>query len=484
MIKKLFAAIGALLLLVSLPLTSSAARQFPDVPASKHFAEAVYNLEGRGIIGGYPDGTFKPGESITRGQAAAIIAKLVQLDMTNVKDPKFKDVRPANGYYKAIAALADKGIISGYGDGRFGPNDKVTRAQMATILVKAFDLPRYEFSANRNPFTDVKTAKDHDVNILIIYRLGITKGTSVDKFSPNQNITRGQAAKLMKTAEDVKSQIATIYAKDVQWDDFKWSSGSESDAGAFNVVKGWTQDGKAVDRLHVVPLKQGKGTLSFGRTAATEGREDIVKKYGIAVSTVSGKLKVTVNKGNDTNGGNNGSSGNNGSGGNEITPSKTELLTGNRKAEHVALATMSGKKVNDNAKFTQCNIGSVQKICLSIETPGQYIASVRFADGKTVRYGIDVKTNGSVTAIEEKTTAVYEFGTGTRFGNHTLPPEAWTIASVERDSETNTFRAEGKKQGSFTVSFPDSPNKTKGLGVTVTQIGSILHVSLSPVVER
>ena len=143
--KKLLMILGALLLACSLPLSGTFAEstvQFSDVPSSKHYAEAVYELAERNIIGGYPDGTFKPGNSITRGQAAAIITKMIGLDTTNVKNPGFKDVSTANGYYKAIAAMAEKGIINGYGDGRYGPNDPIKRGQMASILVKAFDLPR------------------------------------------------------------------------------------------------------------------------------------------------------------------------------------------------------------------------------------------------------------------------------------------------------------------------------------------------------
>ena len=106
--KRLVGIFGALLLASSLPATSFAAstKQFSDVPQTKHFAEAVYDLAERNIIGGYPDGTFKPGNSITRGQAAAIIAKMTNLDTSNVKNSGFKDVSTANGYYKAIGAMA------------------------------------------------------------------------------------------------------------------------------------------------------------------------------------------------------------------------------------------------------------------------------------------------------------------------------------------------------------------------------------------
>ena len=216
--RKIMTALGALLIACSLPLSSSAAKEpmFKDVPSTKHFAEAVNELAERNIIGGYPDGTFKPSNSITRGQAAAIIAKMIKLDTDNVKNPNFKDVSTANGYYKAIAAMAEKGIIGGYADGRYGPNDPIKRGQMASILVKAFDLPRDGDISN--PFKDVLGYGSHDGNILIIYKLGITTGTTPSTFSPNAAITRGQAAKMIKATEDAKpSNVVTLEPSDFGW---------------------------------------------------------------------------------------------------------------------------------------------------------------------------------------------------------------------------------------------------------------------------
>ena len=66
--KRILAAFGALIFACSLPLTEASAastKQFSDVPHSKYFAEAVYDLAERNILGDYPDGTFKPGNSIT-----------------------------------------------------------------------------------------------------------------------------------------------------------------------------------------------------------------------------------------------------------------------------------------------------------------------------------------------------------------------------------------------------------------------------------
>ena len=89
-IRKLMLTFGTLVIACSLLVTQASAAttsHFTDVPTTKPYANAVYELADRNIIGGYEDGTFKPAASITRGQAAAIIAKLLQLDTKNVKDP-------------------------------------------------------------------------------------------------------------------------------------------------------------------------------------------------------------------------------------------------------------------------------------------------------------------------------------------------------------------------------------------------------------
>ena len=84
---------------------------------------------------------FRPNENVTRGQAASIIVKVLGLDITNVKDPKFTDVPKSNQFYPYIAALQNEGIIGGKGDGRYGINEPLTRGQMAAILVDGFDIP-------------------------------------------------------------------------------------------------------------------------------------------------------------------------------------------------------------------------------------------------------------------------------------------------------------------------------------------------------
>ncbi|NYF26062.1 S-layer homology domain-containing protein [Sporosarcina sp. JAI121] len=489
--KKFLIVVGALLLACSLPLSSTFAastKQFSDVPSSKHFAEAVYDLAERTIIGGYPDGTFKPGNSITRGQAAAIIAKLIKLDTSKVKDPGFKDVSTGNGYYKAIAGMAEKSIISGYGDGRFGPNDPITRGQMASILVKAFDLPRYDFTSYKSPFEDVKRGTGHDPNILIIFRLGITTGTSSDRFSPNVTITRGQAAKMMKATEEAKSSIVTVRASDYKWEQFKMFDSNHKDSGLFNAVVGSDKpNSRTSDKIHLVPLEEGTGTFSVALVYSGNPDKKYYQKYYVHIKEVNGKLKLTLEETDD------------------FLPTPVGLNVREKgQVQNVSLSTMDGKKLSDNTDFGKClsysptdcydtdqtdTEGKYNNIFIMIDKPGGYIATVRFAGGEEVRYGIEAVSSAphfhySFRVLEEKPTASVDLGAEYNIGKHVIPKGAEQIAVVTRDTGTNLFHATGKKKGSFDIKLPDH-KKTDliEIRVSVQEIGPIINVGIVEMID-
>ncbi|WP_252504396.1 S-layer homology domain-containing protein [Sporosarcina sp. Marseille-Q4943] len=489
--KKLVTAFLALVMTFSFPLTGTAEgkQQFSDVPPTKHFAEAVNELAERNIIGGYPDGTFKPGNPITRGQAAALIVKLIGLDTEKVKDPGFKDVTPANGYYKAIAALAEKEIIGGYADGRYGPNDPITRGQMASILVKAFDLPRYDIPEYESPFKDVKPFVSHTPNILIIHRLGITAGTSPTTFSPNASITRGQAAKLMKATEEAKPQMKTLHGSDFGWKKIAWFNDSEKNPGVFKAALARGRDtpaGYTGDRLQLVPLKEGTGTLSFGEGSVYFPNEVKHKKYYVHVKKTDGVWELTMEETD------------------ELFPTAAALemtLEQTKQVERVALSTMEGEELTDDAPFNYCKTGVRDNICIDIDKPGLYIATVRYKGGEEIRYGIEAQQKTAhfyyeIGTLQERTThsvdlsndEYYSVKPGHKIGAFNIPESSEQIAVVMREKGTNIFRAEAKKAGTFEVIFPDDrvhvyPDSAvyfEGVKIEVRQLGTILRVTVWP----
>lgn len=105
--------------------------------ANTKYEEAVKLLNGLGIINGYPDGTFKPENTITRAEFTAIMTKFSELKVDTNESLKFFDVMPEHWARGYIEACADKGLVSGYLDGSFKPDNNVKYSEAITILINA-----------------------------------------------------------------------------------------------------------------------------------------------------------------------------------------------------------------------------------------------------------------------------------------------------------------------------------------------------------
>lgn len=186
------------------PDSIQAKSTFPDVKETEFFYKDVLQLAERGIVQGFPDGTYRPYQDVNRGQAAKIIAGVLGLDTKNVKNPSFKDVSTSNEYYGAIAALQNAGIINGYPDGTYKPAAPIERNHMAKIIANAFELT--PSTKGKAPFTDMY--KDYQEHITALYEYGVTTGRTSTTFDGNANVTRGQLAAFVMRAENLKESVS------------------------------------------------------------------------------------------------------------------------------------------------------------------------------------------------------------------------------------------------------------------------------------
>ncbi len=108
---------------------------FKDVAEGSPYYEAVKQLVSDGVLSGYEDGTFKPNNSITRTEAAVVIVRAGKLSTNSSKKSTYTDV--ANNFWGKdyIMAASDAGIIKGMGNGKFAPQDKLTRNQIIKMIV-------------------------------------------------------------------------------------------------------------------------------------------------------------------------------------------------------------------------------------------------------------------------------------------------------------------------------------------------------------
>ena len=167
--------------------------KFSDVPANHWSTKAIYDLTNRKIVQGYGNNIFGFGDNVTRGQVARMIYMYVKPADADAsfKNP-FTDIR-GHMFEKEIRALAKAGLVNGYGEGKFGPDDVLTREQMAQVLTNAF-----KFKATKTTsFTDVDKNSWALKAISALEENGVTIGTGGKMYSPYAHVTREQYSQFL-----------------------------------------------------------------------------------------------------------------------------------------------------------------------------------------------------------------------------------------------------------------------------------------------
>ena len=169
-------------------------QKFRDVVG--HWAEKeIMFLAEKGWISGYLDGTYKPNNPITRAQAAKIISNFLGLTPTN-ENISFSDVDQNHWAFGVVNLVAQHKIMNGIGDGRFAPESLITRAQVAQILYNA-GFYSHSINNQTNSFTDVDYNHWAYVAIETMKQEGILNGYADGRFGPNDSTSRAQLAAII-----------------------------------------------------------------------------------------------------------------------------------------------------------------------------------------------------------------------------------------------------------------------------------------------
>ena len=150
-----------------------------------------------GYIIGYGDGTIKPDASITRAEVATIFFRLLTDEARDefwTETNSYSDVAPTAWYNNAVSTLSRMGILGGYEDGSFRPNDSITRAEFAKIAVSFFE---YEDISAENIFTDVAAGSWYENFVAVAAKLGLIEGYAGNVYRPNESITRAEACTII-----------------------------------------------------------------------------------------------------------------------------------------------------------------------------------------------------------------------------------------------------------------------------------------------
>lgn len=163
---------------------------FRDVLKKHPYYADIQKVYEAGFISGYADGSFRPNEKISRKHVAAILSRL-DVELTPVRaSTAFSDVSTKNPYYESIQMLYRAGIIDG-ANGKFNPDGLLTRAQLAKMFVNVFELQLV--TGKDKSFLDVRATAWYAPYVTILASHSITSGSN-GKFMPNEAVTRAHFA--------------------------------------------------------------------------------------------------------------------------------------------------------------------------------------------------------------------------------------------------------------------------------------------------
>lgn len=177
-----------------------------DVPVGSWYYNAVEYMYKNGMMSGVSPTSFGPNANLSRAMLAQVLYNLEGKPAAT--GAPFQDVAPGQWYANAVAWAAENGIVSGYGNGRFGPNDPITREQLATILHRYASKKGYDTSASASlsGFSDSASVSGYAQEALS-WAVGakLVSGMGNNALNPAGTATRAQVATiLMRFCENFK----------------------------------------------------------------------------------------------------------------------------------------------------------------------------------------------------------------------------------------------------------------------------------------
>lgn len=457
-------------MILSMSIPAVYAQSTPVSDIGSHWAkQEISSWIEQGFIDGYPDGTFKPNNSISRAEFIKLVNSLFAF---SEKAPvSFTDVKESDWFYAEFAKASKVGYLSGYKAGTIDPNGLITRQEVATIAAKVKLLQ--EDAAAANGFADAALIPAESKGFIgAVAKAKVMNGYPDKKFEPLKNITRAESIvalnKLISIIteavkiEVIKDQTATVNATTTVAIKMITTDAKASIQNSDDKVVQATLNGASIQ---LKGLKVGTATITV--TGKKDGMLDGVITFKVTVSAA-----VATTSGG---GGGGGSHGGGNNGGGDTTPQPDEAavtvvqpivgttteVTGSYKKGvakvEVIYGTVTLTPALTNGTFS-CSI-----------TPGLPIDARITVNGYV---GSTVVDTDEVTVVEDdsKLTAVQAIG---NLATQVTGKYTGDVTKIEVICGSETFIAEKKNDGTLFQNI--YPGLANGTDVTVkAYIGSVL----------
>lgn len=190
-----------------------------DIEGTTH-EDAIVCAVDYGFAQGFGDGTYQPGLAITRGQAASILANVIEVatdeDLVVPAEPAFPDSE-AGVHAENINKLSAAGVISGLEDGTFGVGADINRGQMARIVSNTIDYVDTQAvdgslpAASDVEFFDDAVGSTFQANIQALAAIGVVVGVDEDNYDLGGAVTRGQLASFVMRSADYLDELGRFW---------------------------------------------------------------------------------------------------------------------------------------------------------------------------------------------------------------------------------------------------------------------------------
>ena len=208
-LKRMAAFLTALILCLGLSVTAFAAESdtgFSDVDAGDWYAEAAVYCRDNGLMAGTGETTFSPDTPMTRGMLVTVLYRLAgspSLEDEDLGYP-FADVPGDSWYADGVYWARLNGVVSGYSDSAFGPNDPLTREQLAAILWRYAGSPAAEGSASFADESGIASWAASAVDWA--QESGYISGVGGNRFDPDGTATRAQVAVILMRYDQAQTE--------------------------------------------------------------------------------------------------------------------------------------------------------------------------------------------------------------------------------------------------------------------------------------
>ena len=181
---------------------------FSDVPDSHWGASSIHALCERGVINGAGNGKFLPDNAVTRAEFSKMLVGALFSDYQAAGRAAFADVSENDWFCNAVNAAAELGIITGNGNGSFLPNETISRQDMAVMLYRALNKSGAEIRAEGLGFVDSNEISEYAKEaVSLLGGAGILNGMENSSFQPDGELSRAQAAKALYEALRISSKL-------------------------------------------------------------------------------------------------------------------------------------------------------------------------------------------------------------------------------------------------------------------------------------